>query len=246
MNDVVDTATRLCNMVLLGAVVVAAGPVSAQSEFTVDPLRPHETADATRAALGALDALDTALVAAPLVAGGGAIAPRVFGAERAGSRLELLLVERHQNEKEPGARVRGADVYVYDYSNDTLRHAVVDLDHNALVSLDAVQGVQLPLTDSEIERAFDILLASDADRGAVEREFQRVTGRSFSGRDDVRVKAFAFLSDSKPTGLNAASKRCGVHRCAQLVMATSDDVLLEISPIVDLSAGRVAQRLSNN
>ena len=163
---------------------------------------------------------------------------------RNAGELEMLLVERHQPDKNAVDPPRSADVYVYDYSSDTLRHAIVDVASSRVLTTREMKGVQLPLTKNEVARAFDILLADAGARRAVSQEFSRITGRLLGGPQDMQVKAFAFLSASKPEGLNAAAMRCGMHRCAQLLLSV-EDVVLDVSPIVDLSNARVAQNLFN-
>jgi hypothetical protein len=153
----------------------------------------------------------------------------------------VLLVERL--EAKGGAPPRRADVYIYDYATDTLRRTVVDVASGALHSEEVVQGVQLPLTQPEVDQALAIAYADDATRALLEQRYRDIAGEVLSTMEQLHVKAFVFHADSKPEGLNDASQRCGIHRCAQLLFYTSDQVVIEIQPIVDLSVGAVTQRL---
>jgi len=61
--------------------------------------------------------------------------------------------------------------------------------------------------------------------------------------DQLQHKAFTFFSDSMPDVVNNATISCGAQRCAQLLLYTHDNIVFEVSPIVNLSAGLVTQRL---
>jgi len=105
------------------------------------------------------------------------------------------------------------------------------------------QGVQLPLTNSELKRAKDIVFEDEDERAILEDEYRRITSLEMTDTSDLNIKAFTFLADSLPNRVNEASKSCGIHRCAQLMLYTQDNVVFEISPIVNLSAGVVTQRI---
>lgn len=153
---------------------------------------------------------------------------------------ELLLVERRPQEK--GSTQRLADVYTYDYSTDTTLITVVDLDTNKVVSSQRQQNLQLPLTANELQRAADLIFNDDEQRDLLNREFQRITGKPLTNpQTQLEVKAFVFHASSLPEQLNAASQRCGLSRCAQVLLYTADKVVFAVSPIVNLSAGVITQ-----
>ena len=52
---------------------------------------------------------------------------------------------------------------------------------------------------------------------------------------------FIFRADANPATQGAATV-CGRHRCAQLLVESTDDLLVDLLPIVDLSTGRVVSR----
>ncbi len=155
---------------------------------------------------------------------------------------ELLLVERHLNEKDQSGRL--ADVYTYDYASNETIISVVDLDTNQIISSQRQQQLQLPLTDNELQRASDLIFADDEERGLLNTEFRRITGQTLTNPpQQLQVKAFVFHADSLPEQLNTASQQCGLHRCAQVLLYTADSVVFEVSPIVNLSVGVITQNI---
>ena len=106
-----------------------------------------------------------------------------------------------------------------------------------------MRGTQLPLIQAEVERAFDVLLANPANVDPWPRRFKKITGEAFVDRNQVNFKAFVFHPDTVADGLVAAARNCGVHRCAQLLIYTHNNVALDLSPIIDLSRARVLQNL---
>ena len=154
---------------------------------------------------------------------------------------ERLLVERHLNAK--GETARLADVYTYDYATNETLISVIDLDTNKILSNKREKNLQLPLTDNELKRASDLIFADDEQRSLLDAEFKRITGKTLTDPQQLQVKAFVFHASSLPEQLNDASKQCGLHRCAQVLLYTADSVVFEVSPIVNLSAGVITQNI---
>ena len=154
---------------------------------------------------------------------------------------ERLLVERHLNAK--GETARLADVYTYDYATNETIISVIDLDTNKILSNKREKNLQLPLTDNELKRASDLIFADDEQRILLDAEFKRITGKTLTDPQQLQVKAFVFHASSLPEQLNDASKQCGLHRCAQVLLYTADSVVFEVSPIVNLSAGVITQNI---
>ncbi|MEH6455359.1 MAG: hypothetical protein V7749_03495 [Cocleimonas sp.] len=155
---------------------------------------------------------------------------------------EVLLIERNEEKGAPSDQ-RRADVFIYDYSRNELIQSLVDLNTSEVIRSERKQGVQLPLTDKELIRAKHIVFGDEEERAILEDEFRRITSRELSDIADLNIKAFTFHADSLPNRVNEASKQCGIHRCAQLMLYTQENVVFEISPIVNLSAGVVTQRI---
>lgn len=159
--------------------------------------------------------------------------------------IEILLVERHavKKGKERSAQ-RLADVYSYDYRVNVLNQVVVNLDRNSVVSVNRNSQIQLPLTDNEIQKATDILLADQVNYQLILKEFKKITGEEFTNPSQIEIKAFAFWGNSLPGVATAEALKCGNHRCAQLLLYTPDRVAFEVSPVVDLSLKKVVQNIT--
>jgi len=206
-------------------------PLLAQSVGTVDPLNPDEIQKALTTALqaGVANGADSEISAAAI-------------------DQEVLLVERHRGNKaeiQSASVVRQGDVYVYDYTTDTLKHAIVDLTTGQTNIIEESQYVQLPLTENEVQRALDLAFENDALRAELQRSYALVADDELTAIEQLNVKAFVFLAESMPDSVNELSEQCGLHRCAQLLLYTDDDTILEIQPIVDLSRQIVTQDITN-
>lgn len=207
-------------LVPVGIYAVASAPMG------YDPLTEQERATVAQAAIG------SAVSAA--AAGEPATPP------------ELLLVERHDAGKAAAAKgnwPRQGDVYLYDYASDTLIRSIVDVQSGAVITVERVQGVQLPLTAPEEQRALTLVADDPALWADLTARYQRVTGEALTAITQLQVKVSVFHADVMPTGLNAAAQRCGQHRCAQVLLFTVDKTLLDLTPLVDLSQGQVVQVL---
>jgi hypothetical protein len=202
----------------LGA-VLAAGQAAAAARMGYDPLSIDEQALALK--LARAD-------------------PRVAGPQRQGKRSEVLMVERHQEDKPALAAtptLRRADVYVYLYDTDRLLQAVVNLPKNSVDSVITAQKVQLPPTETEGDSALGLALGDGKLGPQIRDEYLRSTGRKLEGADDLVSDALVFHSDAHPGAAGAAAADCGLHRCLQLLLTTRDGVLVNLLPIVDLSRG---------
>ena len=161
-------------------------------------------------------------------------------------RQELLLVERHEADKAAyakGSWARQGDVYIYDYATDTLIHTTVDVQSGAVITVEQVQGVQLPLNQREEEHALALIQADSTLWTTLANRYQTITGKALERLDQLQVKVSVFHADVMPDGLNAAAQQCGQHRCAQVLLFTVDKTLLDMTPIVDLSEEKIVQVL---
>lgn len=155
---------------------------------------------------------------------------------------EVLLIERNEEKGAPKDQ-RRADVFIYDYASNELIESLVDLNTSEVIRSERKQGVQLPLTENELKRAKEIVFEDEDERAILEDEFRRISSRELTNTSELNIKAFTFLADSLPNRVNEASKQCGIHRCAQLMLYTHENIVFEISPIVNLSEGVVTQRI---
>jgi hypothetical protein len=162
---------------------------------------------------------------------------------------ELLLVERHNEEKQvyaQGRWPRRADVYIYRYADDTLIRQIYNMDTNQVDAVEQVQGVQLPLTDGETQRAMAIALADPNVRPMLDAEYRSITQQDLVAAEQLIVKAMTFHASSIPAEDVGSAAACGVKRCAQLLLAAGDNVALQVIPVVDLSSGIVVNALPFN
>lgn len=158
------------------------------------------------------------------------------------SSHELLLIERDRSEdKQSGAR--RANVFVYDYQTDETIIYRIDAATNKILSSVRRKNMQLPLTESEIERTVNLIFSDKESLALIANEYQRITHRTLNSPKDLQAKAFVFTADTLPEQLNSASQQCGLHRCAQILLYTHDSVVFEISPIVNLSAKLITQMI---
>jgi hypothetical protein len=164
----------------------------------------------------------------------------VAAALSAANRSEVLLIERHEESKgamQSGNWPRRADVYTYLYNSDTLLRAVVNLSSGQTESVETVQDVQLPLTQNETEQAIQWLLADATVMADMAAEYQTITGQALTQPEtQLKFNVLIYRADAMP-GANPGAAACGVHRCAQFLIATQSDVVINRLPIVDLSLG---------
>jgi len=158
--------------------------------------------------------------------------------------VEFLRVEAHRFDKnDPNIGQRWADVTSYDYATDELIIAVVNLDTDKVISTKRHKDMQPPMSQAELTRALNIVMEDPEERSILNAEYKRITGDSLNSIDQLNYKAFTFFADSMPNVVNSASSSCGAQRCAQLMLYTHDNIVFEVSPIVNLSAGVVTQRM---
>lgn len=155
----------------------------------------------------------------------------------------ILLIERHEEDKavEEDGR-RRADVYVYSYDDDVLTLSVVDLATGEVDQSRVVPDTQLPLIAEESQRAMDLATEDVATRQALATAYRQATGRDLADpATELEVQPIIFRADANPATRGPATA-CGRHRCAQLFIMSTDDLLVNLTPIVDLSTGRVVSR----
>lgn len=226
---------RWIAVALVGAALLAlsygSGFAGAQGEgarYGTDPLTPAEAAAAVE------DAGVPESAVQPESAG-----PEALGHNGLPERL-VLLVERHLEDKGADVGLRRADVYAYSYADDTLTVSVVDLADGGVDATTSVNGDQLPLIEVEEQRAVELLLADPVFAERLAEEYQRVMGEPLSdAAQDLDVQPIVFKADAVPTVATGRAAQCGVHRCAQFLIQSTDHALINLFPLVDLSAGEV-------
>ena len=134
---------------------------------------------------------------------------------------------------------RRADVYTYLYDSDTLMQAVVNLTSGQVDSIEMVQNVQLPLTQNETDHAIQLLLADATVMAEIGTQYQTITGTVLTQpQAQLKLNALIYRADAMPNA-NPGAAACGLHRCAQFLIATQNDIVINLLPIVDLSTGAV-------
>jgi len=160
--------------------------------------------------------------------------------------LEFLGVKAHRFEKsEQNNGYRWADTLVYDYATDELVTTVINLATNSVISVERTREMQPPLSENELERAMSIVFEDDEELSVLAAEFKNITGETLTSKQQLQYKAFTFFADSMPNIVNDASKACGAQRCAQILIYSADRISFKYSPILNLSAGVVTQRISH-
>jgi hypothetical protein len=156
----------------------------------------------------------------------------------------VLRVERHEDEKDEGADsdTRRADVYVYSYDDDTLILTVVDLATGEVDSTEDLTGAQLPLTQDEGAHALELATADPDFEQLLATRYRQATGRDLTDpATELEIDPIIFRADNSPSVTGPAAA-CGRHRCAQLMIQTTDDLLVNLLPIVDLSTERLVSQ----
>jgi hypothetical protein len=155
----------------------------------------------------------------------------------------VLRVERHEEEKAvEDSAPRRADVFVYSYDDDVLTWQVVNVETGRVDQDSVVPDTQLPLVDEERDRALEIAMANPQFEQRLATAFRQATGRDLGDVDeDLVVEPIIFRADSN-TSTPPAARRCGQHRCAQLMLSSSDEFLIDLLPVIDLTAGRVVSQ----
>jgi hypothetical protein len=158
-------------------------------------------------------------------------------------RQELLLIERHQEDKsvyERGNWDRRADVFVYNYETNSLIYAIYNLNSGRVDSVTSSQGDQLPLTQNEVNQAVAIAFNDPQLRSLLNQEYGRVTGGELTSPEQVEIKAFTFHASALPDMELGTAATCGLNRCAQLLIFTRESVTFELLPVINLSNEEVA------
>jgi hypothetical protein len=230
---------------MAGAAAALAAPVPATTLFApggtgYDPLTESETVRALTALgkAGALPSLGAGVDG--IVSAAASAAPPVE---------QVLLVERREELKAAyagGSAHRRADVYIYHYPDNKLVRTTYNLESGVIDSREELADYQLPLVEEEVARAAAALVADPVTWATLSAEYQTITGHTLLSVEQLDIKAMTFDYRNQPTEELRPAALCGVHRCAQLLLATWDNVSLSPFPIIDLSAGHVVAVLNFN
>jgi hypothetical protein len=214
-------AVGLGVVVLAGLGVTIAGAQSDDTPRGTDPLSTAETDAAAELARGSNPGESVGL----------------------GDDDVVLMVERHEEAKaEADDAPRRADVYTYSYDDDVLTWTLVNTETGEVEDEAVVPDTQLPLVEEEADRALELALADDDLSTLLATRYRQATGQDLTDAEtELVVDPIVFRADANPA-VTGRARSCGQHRCAQLMIRTADDLLVNLLPIIDLSADRVVSR----
>ena len=115
-------------------------------------------------------------------------------------RIEVLGVEPQRLAKDarPETYRRRAEVITYDYDSDRRSVATVDLESGRVETIFVVGGGQLPLTDAEVARAFELVLADPESSARLRANFARVASRPLRDPGELEITGFVYRAESMP------------------------------------------------
>jgi len=226
-------------LVALGSVTLAAPSLLPQQQagvpFGVDSLTEAEAAEAMAAATMASGVRSAGVRASALMA--------ADGSALTAPAQTVVLTERHDEGKaalKAASTTRRADVYTYNYIDDTLQHALYDYDDKSLTVVETVQGTQFPLTQEERALAVQIAFADSALFAVMQEEYRTLTHSELIDASQLNVRPFIFHAGSTGDGEPPAVAQCGIQRCAQLLIVAEDATTFHALPVINLSTLSVA------
>lgn len=226
-------------LLALGGATLAAPALMPQQQtgapIGVDSLTDIEAGEAEAAAVVALGARAAEVRTSAFTA--------ADGAAITASATSVVLTERHDEGKQAlaaGSTARRADVYLYNYVDDTLQHALYDYADKTLTTVETAQGVQFPLTQAERTLATQLAFADPALFSVMQEEFRTLTGKELIDPAQLDIRAFVYHSGAAPETEPPEAAVCGVQRCAQLLIVADQQTTFHALPVVNLSTLSVA------
>lgn len=137
-----------------------------------------------------------------------------------------------------GGPGRDAALYFYDYRTDELVKQVVDVAGGTVTGSFRAKGLQLPASDREVATALDLMLA-DPVGADVRAVYTQVTGKPWSGKDQLAVEAHTYRA--RPADTEAGE--CGEYRCVQLVARVTGGPFVDLNDIIIDLSGRTVVRV---
>ncbi|MGA4544152.1 Tat pathway signal sequence domain protein [Uniformispora flossi] len=138
-------------------------------------------------------------------------------------------------ETDPGKAPRRADVYFYNYADNTLAKRVVNLTAGVLERSSQAPNMQPAPSRTETAEALKLLVASPS--GApLKAQYKAATGTELAGPEQLDANGSSYIADIGDT----ATAQCGAHRCLILFVKVRGGVYLDTTrTVVDLSARAV-------
>ncbi|MEU8652424.1 Tat pathway signal sequence domain protein [Streptomyces sp. NPDC048737] len=210
-----------------GAAAVAPGvveqaPAEGERGTGRDPLTDDEVARVERIALNR-QLLD---------------ASRDVDGGRGPQHLGVDLAEPEADEVDDPSAPRRAEVTFYDYEDDTLVTRTVNLDTGKVEATDSGRGVQPPLSRAENTEAAALLIADPLGAG-LRADYKDATGKELTSPEQLQLSSMVYRA--VPGAQPAAFDRCGIHRCARLLLKVKNGPWIDTrSLVIDLSTRKVA------
>ncbi|MEU6812076.1 Tat pathway signal sequence domain protein [Streptomyces sp. NPDC046831] len=203
--------------------VVAPAPAEGAKGTGRDPLTDDEIERA-----GAL-AVDRRLTAAGENVTGGR------GPQRLGTELSPPAAAELDDPRAP----RRADVIFYDYRDDAVVTATVDLGTGKVEHTGRQHGVQPPLSRAESVEAARILIADPLGAG-LRADYRDATGDTLTSPDQLLLDSMIYRA--APGAQPALLDRCGEHRCVRLFPKIRNGAWIDARAfVIDLSARKVGR-----
>ncbi|GAB2801872.1 hypothetical protein [Streptomyces daliensis] len=149
----------------------------------------------------------------------------------------------------PGRR---AEVYFYDYGDDTLVHKTVLLgeggngDGNGggdarskVEDSEVSRGAQPPPAWREAREAATVLLGDPLGAG-LKRDYEKAMGKKLTGAGQLSVQGLTYVPRGTPEGPLA---RCGDERCVRLFTRVADGPWIDTQRLVVNLSARTVHRL---
>ncbi len=141
--------------------------------------------------------------------------------------IQTLFIERQEDKKVVSERI--ARVYQYDYTSQTARLLIIDLDTQNVIRTVPLNSVHLPLNQTEIEFARALLAADEQLMGQLRVEQSQRAVQPFTTLSELDVKASIFEPQD-------ANHHCALSRCALLSLFDVTRTVFAIEPIVFLNS----------
>jgi hypothetical protein len=127
--------------------------------------------------------------------------------------LRTELADPAETETATATSPRRAEVYFYDYKDDTLTRKTVNLNTGKVESTKDLQNLQPPPSVQESREAVELLLKSPLSAG-LKTDFKAATGKSLTKPEQLSVKGMSYNAGLR--GSTAKMQECGKHRCVRM------------------------------
>lgn len=149
--------------------------------------------------------------------------------------LTVDLADPLPADTDPDKAPRRADVYFYNYADNTLVKRVVNLTAGVLERSSQAPGMQPAPSRAETAEALKLLVAAPSG-GPLKAQYKAATGTELAGPEQLDANGSSYIADVGDT----ATAQCGAHRCLILFVKVRGGVYLDTTrTVVDLSARAV-------